>query len=53
MKSYRKKEREKGVKLSNKLENSDEMYKFQLNNLVFQKLKSILFWKLFSKVIPG
>lgn len=55
MKSYRKKEREreKGLKLSNKLENRDEMYTFQLNNLVFQKLKSTSLWKLFSKLIPG
>lgn len=55
MKSYRKKEREreKGLKLSNKLENPDEMHTFQLNNLVFQKLKSTSLWKLFSKLIPG
>lgn len=53
MKSYRKKEREKGVKLSYKLVNPDETYTFQLNILVFRKLKSISFWKTFSKVISA
>lgn len=44
MKSYRKKrKREKGVKLSYKLENPDETHTFQLNILAFRKLKSILF----------
>lgn len=45
MKCYRKKEkreREKGVKLSYKLQNPDETYTFQFNILIFKILESIL-----------
>lgn len=54
MKSYRKKrEREKGVKLSYTLENPDEMYTFQLHIRVFRKSEPTLSRQILSKVIPA